>query len=61
MRKTLTVVYCWKMESVVHKKAFRLLLTDLSKASDFFSYQLLLVKSHGYWFSLATLRLILTA
>ena len=48
-----------KRKSAVDKeKSFGALLTDLFKAFDCLSHELLLVKLHAYGFSIATLRLI---
>ena len=47
----------WK-RVVDNGKAFRLLLTNLSKASDCVSQELLLAKLHAYGFSFAALKLI---
>ena len=48
-----------KWKSAVDKgKSFGALLTDLSKAFDCLSYELLLAKLHAFGFSIATLKLI---
>ena len=47
----------WK-RAVDNGKAFGLLLTDLSKAFDSLSHELLIAKLHAYGFSFAALRLI---
>ena len=48
-----------KWKSAVDKgKSFGALLTDLSKAFDCLSHELLLAKLHAYGFSIAALRLI---
>ena len=47
----------WK-RAVVNGMAFGLLLTDLSKAFDYLSHELLLAKLHAFGFSFAVLRLI---
>ena len=48
-----------KWKSAVDKgKSFGALLTDLSKAFNCFSHELLLAKLHVYGFSIAALRLI---
>ena len=47
-----------KLKSAVDKrKPFSALLTDLSKAFEFRSQELMLVKFHTYGFSIATLHL----
>ena len=46
----------WK-SAVDNKKTFGALLTDLSKAFDCLSHELLLVKLHAYVFSILALRL----
>ena len=59
-----TTQYCLlamleKWKSAVDKgKSFGALLTDLSKAFDCLSHELLLAKRHAYGFSIATSRLI---
>ena len=53
----LSMLEKWK-RAVDNGKAFGLLLTDLSKAFDYLSNELLLVKLHAYGFSFAALRLI---
>ena len=45
-------------ENLDNEKAFRLLLTDLSKAFDCLSYELLLGKLHAYSFNFTVLRLV---
>ena len=48
-----------KWKSLVDKgKAFGVLLTDLSKASDCLSHELIASKLNAYWFSLSALKLI---
>ena len=63
-RKGYSIQYCVlavleKWKSAVDKgKSFGALLTDLSKAFDCLSHELLLAKLHAYGFSIAALRLI---
>ena len=63
-RKGYSTQYCLlsmfeKWKSAVDKgKSFGALLTDLSKAFDCLSHELLLAKFHAYGFSIAALRLI---
>ena len=49
----------WK-SAVLNKKVFGTLLTDLSKACDCFSHDLLLAKLNAYGFSMAALKLTQT-
>ena len=53
----LSMLEKWK-RAVDNGKAFGLLLTDLSKAFDWLSYELLVAKLHAYGFSFGALRLI---
>ena len=47
----------WK-EATDNNKAFRALLTDLSKAFDCLSHDLLIAKLHAYGLDLATLKIL---
>ena len=47
----------WR-SAVDNKKTFGVLLTDLSKAFDCLSHELLLAKLHAYGFSIPALRLV---
>ena len=47
----------WK-STVDNKKTFGVLLTDLSKAFDWLSHELLLAKLHAYGFSIPALTLV---
>ena len=47
----------WR-SAVDNKKTFGVLLTDLSKAFDCLSHELLLAKLHAYGFSIRVLRLV---
>ena len=53
----LSMLEKWK-SAVDNKKVFGALLTDLSKAFDCLSHDLLITKLNGYGFSMAALRLI---
>ena len=53
----LTMLEKWK-SSLDRGKSFGLLLTDLSKASDCLSHELLIAKSNTYGFSLPALKLM---
>ena len=44
--------------TVDKKKVFRALLTDLSRAFDCISHELLVVKLHAYDFSLSALKIV---
>ena len=56
-RCLLTMFEKWR-SAVDNKKTFRGLLTDLSKAYDYLSHELLLAKLHPYGFDIPTLRLV---
>ena len=47
----------WK-RAIDNGKVFGILLTNLSKAFDYFSHELVLVKLHAYGFSILALRLV---
>ena len=53
----LTMLENWR-SAVDNKKTFGVLLTDLSKAFDCLSHELLLAKLHAYGFSIPALRLV---
>lgn len=48
----------WKIERVVDNKNFRALLTDVSKAFDFISYDLLIATFNSFGSSLSASKLI---
>ena len=49
------IVFC---TCLTNGKVFNLLVTDLSKAFDYLSHELLIAKLHAYDFSFAALRLM---
>ena len=53
----LAVLEKWR-SAVDNKKTFGVLLTDLSKAFDYLSHELLLAKLHAYRFSIPVLILV---
>ena len=53
----LTMLEKWR-SAVDNKKTFGALLTDLSKAFDCLSHELLFAKLHTYGFSISALRLL---